>query len=59
LIAKTLGEQNICVWNGHFYALGLIKQLDLLESGGVVRIGFMHYNTIEEIDQLFNVLAAL
>ncbi len=52
-VAKELAEQNFCVWNGHFYALGLIRQLGLESIGGVLRIGFMHYNTIEEIDQLF------
>ncbi|MDF2152373.1 cysteine desulfurase-like protein [Vibrio sp. CAU 1672] len=56
LVAKTLGEHNICVWNGHFYAQGLVQQLGLLDSGGVVRIGCMHYNTVEEIDMLFDVL---
>lgn len=55
-IARKLGEQNICVWNGHFYALGLVRQLDLEESGGVVRIGFMHYNTLQEVDSLFDEL---
>lgn len=55
-IAKKLGERNICVWNGHFYALGLVRQLDLEASGGVVRIGFMHYNTLEEVDILFDEL---
>ncbi|OCH14501.1 MULTISPECIES: cysteine desulfurase-like protein [unclassified Aliivibrio] len=55
-IAKKLGQHQICVWNGHFYALGLIKQLGLEESGGVVRIGFMHYNTFDEIDYLFSIL---
>ncbi|GAJ72277.1 cysteine desulfurase [Vibrio sp. JCM 18904] len=58
-IAKTLGEHNICVWNGHFYALGLVRQLGLEESGGVVRIGCMHYNTIEEVDMLFDVLESI
>ncbi|UUM31607.1 cysteine desulfurase-like protein [Vibrio japonicus] len=55
-IAKKLGERNICVWNGHFYALGLVRQLNLEASGGVVRIGFMHYNTLEEVDILFDEL---
>ncbi|CAM2911881.1 cysteine desulfurase-like protein [Vibrio neptunius] len=55
-IAKKLGKRNICVWNGHFYALGLVRQLGLEESGGVVRIGFMHYNTLEEVDILFDEL---
>lgn len=54
-IAKTLGEHNICVWNGHFYALGLVRQLGI-EKSGVVRIGCMHYNTVEEVDMLFDVL---
>lgn len=58
-VARALGEQNICVWNGHFYALGLVKQLGLENSGGVVRIGLMHYNTLEEVDTLFDALAAL
>ncbi|MCG9596951.1 cysteine desulfurase-like protein [Vibrio sp. Isolate25] len=55
-IAQKLGQRNICVWNGHFYALGLARQLDLEKSGGVVRIGFMHYNTLEEVDELFDEL---
>ncbi len=58
-VAKTLGEHNICVWNGHFYALGLVRQLGLEHNGGVVRIGFMHYNTKAEIDKLFEVLSSL
>lgn len=58
-IARYLAEFNICVWSGHFYALGVIRQLGLEESGGVVRIGMMHYNTIEEIDGLFAALDAL
>lgn len=55
-IAKQLGERNICVWNGHFYAMGLVRQLDIESKGGVVRIGFMHYNTLEEVDMLFDEL---
>ncbi|WP_025739816.1 cysteine desulfurase-like protein [Salinivibrio socompensis] len=55
-VAKTLGEQNLCVWNGHFYAQGLCEQLDILDKGGVIRIGMMHYNTIDEIDRLHQAL---
>ncbi|GAL30722.1 cysteine desulfurase [Vibrio variabilis] len=49
-LAKALGEHNLCVWNGHFYALGLVRQLGLEDKGGVLRVGFMHYNTLEEVD---------
>lgn len=55
-VAAHLGDHNICVWHGHFYAQGLCKQLDLLNKGGVIRIGCMHYNTHHEIDTLFEVL---
>jgi cysteine desulfurase family protein (TIGR01976 family) len=58
-IAQKLGERNICVWNGHFYALGLVRQLGLEESGGVVRVGFMHYNTLEEVDIFFDELTII
>jgi len=55
-VSTLLGKHNMCVWNGHFYAIGLCKQLDVLDKGGVIRIGFMHYNTLAEIDALFAVL---
>lgn len=58
-LAKALGEQNLCVWNGHFYALGLVRQLGLEDKGGVLRVGFMHYNTLEEVDRFFDTLESL
>ncbi len=58
-VAQALGQQNLCTSNGHFYALGLIRQLGLEQNGGVVRIGLMHYSTVDEIDRLFEQLDAL
>lgn len=55
-IARGLGDDNICVGNGHFYAQGLIRQLGLTERGGVLRIGLMHYNTRSDIESLFEKL---
>ncbi|KAF7787604.1 hypothetical protein PRUB_a4736 [Pseudoalteromonas rubra] len=52
-VSEYLGKQHICVWDGNFYAQGLCEQLGVMQSGGVVRIGCMHYNTIEELDTLF------
>ncbi|WP_434361408.1 cysteine desulfurase-like protein [Parasalinivibrio latis] len=51
-VAVSLGQKNMCVWAGHFYAQGLIEQLGLMDFGGVVRVGFMHYNTLDEVDAL-------
>jgi selenocysteine lyase/cysteine desulfurase len=58
-LAKRLGEVGIFVWDGHYYALDVIRRLGLLESGGMVRIGFAHYNTFEEVDRLVETLREL
>jgi cysteine desulfurase family protein (TIGR01976 family) len=58
-VAEYLGQRGICVWDGHFYARALIERLGLDESGGVVRVGLAHYNTMEEVDRLVAVLQAL
>ena len=55
-IARALADGNIFVWNGHNYAVEVADSLGLLESGGVVRVGPVHYNSTAEIDEL---LAAL
>jgi cysteine desulfurase family protein (TIGR01976 family) len=57
-VATRLGEQGIAVWDGDFYATGLIERLGLAPDG-VVRIGLTHYNTVDEIDRLVGALAAL
>lgn len=44
-------QQQCCFGSGHFYALGVVQQLGLQDTGGLIRIGFMHYSTIAEIDQ--------
>lgn len=58
-IAKILGENNIFVWDGHYYALEVVKRLDLYERGGMVRVGIVHYNTAAEVDRLLAVLRDL
>lgn len=51
-VQQQLGERGIFVWAGHYYAVEVMKRLGVLESGGLVRIGFVHYNTIDELDRL-------
>jgi selenocysteine lyase/cysteine desulfurase len=55
-IAAALAERNIFAWNGYSYALEVAKALGIIDSGGVVRIGAVHYNSIEEIDSVLNAL---
>lgn len=58
-IASYLGERGIFVWDGNYYALGLTERLGVEASGGMVRIGLMHYNTAEEVDRLLAALGKL
>ncbi|BBN83052.1 cysteine desulfurase-like protein [Pseudoalteromonas sp. A25] len=58
-VSEFLGKQHMCVWDGNFYAQGLCEQLGVMDKGGVVRIGCMHYNTIEELERLFNAFEQL
>ncbi len=55
-LAIKLGERGFFTWDGNYYALNLTEQLDVERLGGFLRIGLVHYNTIEEVEQL---LAAL
>lgn len=55
-IARALADENIFVWSGHNYAIEVARALDLLESGGVVRIGLVHYNSAEEVDMTLEAL---
>ncbi|MCA1572187.1 MAG: cysteine desulfurase-like protein, partial [Chloroflexi bacterium] len=46
-------------WNGDFYAWELIRVLGLDDAGGLLRVGLVHYNTVEEIDRLHGALMEL
>lgn len=58
-IAKALAERNIFVWSGHNYAVEAADALGILDSGGAVRVGPVHYNSVEEIDTLLAELEAI
>ncbi len=55
-VAARLGEQGIFVWSGHYYAVAVMERLGTLDRGGLVRIGFAHYNTPEEVDRVLATL---
>ena len=54
--AETLGRQGIYVWDGDFYATGLIERLGRAEAGGVLRLGLVHYNTSVEVDRVLDAI---
>jgi cysteine desulfurase family protein (TIGR01976 family) len=56
-VASRLGERGFAVWHGNYYALEIMKRLGLDE--GAVRVGFVHYNTVDEVDRLLDELTRL
>jgi cysteine desulfurase family protein (TIGR01976 family) len=58
-VAEKLGDRGIAVWDGDYYAYELIRALGLAESGGMVRVGLVHYNTAAEIDRLVEALGEI
>ena len=58
-LAKKLGERGIFTWDGNYYALNLTERLGVEQDGGFLRIGFVHYNTAEEVDGVLGELRSL
>jgi selenocysteine lyase/cysteine desulfurase len=59
IAATELGRAGIFTWDGDFYATGLIERLGLLDGGGVLRLGLVHYNTAAEVDRTLGELERL
>ena len=54
-IASRLAESGFYVWPGNHYALPLTEALGL-EPHGTLRIGAVHYNTVDEVERLMAAL---
>ncbi len=59
VVARRLGERGIQVWDGDFYAVRAVEVLGLSGVGGLLRTGFLLYNTGEELDRLLAGLAEI
>jgi cysteine desulfurase family protein (TIGR01976 family) len=57
-VAVKLGESNINVPAGNFYAIEASKHLGLGEKGGV-RVGLAPYNNADDVDRLLEALSAI
>jgi cysteine desulfurase family protein (TIGR01976 family) len=58
-VAELFAARNVFVWAGSFYAYEVAGTLGLRDNGGVVRIGFAHYNTAAEVDTVLSILDEL
>ena len=52
LVAEKLAQDGIYVWDGNYYAVNVAERLGVEDSGGMVRVGAAHYNTLEEVARL-------
>ncbi len=56
-LASRMIAAGLYVWSGDYYAVNVMDRFGLADSGGLVRVGFMHYNTAAEVDRVLEVLA--
>lgn len=59
LIAQKLAKAAIYTWDGNYYAINCTERLGVEHLGGMLRVGAVHYNTLEEIDKLKEVLTGI
>jgi cysteine desulfurase family protein (TIGR01976 family) len=57
--AQHLATRGIFAWDGDFYARALVERLGLYQSGGLLRLGIVHYNTAAEIDRTLEALEGI
>jgi len=58
-VASSLADEGVNVWSGHYYALEPMHALGLLDAGGAVRVGFVHYHGAEDVDRVLDALRGL
>ncbi len=55
-IVGRVDDHKIGIRSGHFYSARLIDALGLPSDGGVVRVSMVHYNTVDEVERLTELL---
>ena len=54
--AEYLAQRGIFLMYGHFYALRLIEELGLMDRGGVVRLGLVHFHNKDDVQRILDVI---
>ena len=55
-VSQALAAEQIAVWDGHNYAVEVVGQLGVAESGGVVRAGISRYIEPDDVQRLLRVV---
>lgn len=58
-VSKRLSAMGVFVSSGHNNAVETVGALGVPQSEGLVRAGFVHYHSVEDVDRTFEALAAV
>ena len=58
-VSQALAAEKVAVWDGHNYAVEVVGQLGLAETGGVVRAGISRYIEPDDVQRLLRVVERL
>ena len=58
-VSQAMADERIAVWDGHNYAVEVVGQLGLAETGGVVRAGISRYLELDDVHRLLTVVERL
>mgnify|MGYP000600331636 CR=1 FL=1 len=54
-----LSPRRLAVRAGHYYAVGVMGHLGVLDDGGLLRIGFVQYTSLGDVDRTLAALAEI
>lgn len=57
--AELLAQRGVFVWDGDFFAPTLIERLGSAAAGGLIRVGFCHYHTTDDVERVLEELTAV
>ena len=57
-LSEALAKQGLFTWYGNHYALPFTEAVGL-EPEGTLRIGLLHYNTMDEVERLIGALGEI
>ena len=58
-VSQALAAEKVAVWDGHNYAVEVVGQLGLADTGGVVRAGISRYIEPDDVQRLLRVVERL
>jgi len=58
-LAERLADAGFYTWDGNYYALAVTERLGVEQHGGMLRVGAVHYNTLDEVERLREALLVI